>query len=637
MLIPPWLPFRRHLSSVSLSRTTRTTILFEYSRYALELDRDYSRMTQPRTPTEYGGNVKYHLWDSRGRRLFPQRRPSIPTSANRNVDAMPCFPLFEHSPSSDCFRVDQQGHDSNTSSPSSVDSAGTVIVCTPDPQLPETNPRAREGTPGQTPSLVTSLPRSCSVELPITPYKSSYRSLETSFSAPLHTDLPARGNLQWKSMAQFHKLGRRLRRGTLAQSLHGEQASYDSDRSKNPLVSTVDILKGSSSVEIVPCQWRQWSQSPKTTAHPRVSSIEVHQGLGQDGVTYVPDKEQSRHAVPTLEIAAWDCTVKLSTVATVTGNGRLHVHHLALLSVITPIEERYAKEVSLSFVVTNAIRNDHKRSLGPGQSSLLFKEDISQHDFFPREGAELLIVRDSCDLEKPLNLYFAFTYPSPCHSLTALLPTFRPKKGRSISEVVFIAEPLPPLSTKISVRDPLSIWKLCHHSVNQVTCYERIGLPRLCPVGFQDDIQMTFSEFDPVCFRALGNSALSNVVWKLDFTVHHPPGGQVECRMSFILEVGAATALVSLSPHGWIPLYFIVDGRVATAKVGECWKTKEGYMTVFKQAHMAAGPIMIETYWQAPSDNDKHDSFSTKLSPLPGIADRKVLGGRLACRDSESK
>ena len=438
-------------------------------------------------------------------------------------------------------------------------------------------------------------------------------------------------------MAHFHRTERRLRPRTPLKLQNGEKTPHDSQKNEDGYVPTVDTFIGDPSFRMIPCQWSQGSQSPELTAHPGVNPIEIHQGGGRGEDTSVVIKDQSRPDVQTLEIANWDCTVTLATVVTVTDNGRLHVHHLALLSVIMPMEELYAEKVSLSFVVTNALRNDHKRSLGPGQSSLLFKEDVSQSGCFPREGAELVIVRDSCDLEKPLNLYFAFTYASPCHIVMVSLPTFRPKEGRSLSDVVFIAKPRPPLSMRAFKRDPLSSWKLRHHPVSQVTCYERNDQPQLYPADFQDDIQLRLLKLGTVRFRALAESALSSVVWKLDITVYELLGEQVECRLSFFLEVGAAAALVSLVPHGWVPRYFIADGHVATKKVGECWKNKEGHITIFKQAHMALGPIMVETYWQGTPDIDNVDGYSTDAPLLPRIVDRKVLGGRLTCRPDESK
>ena len=557
------------------------------------MDHEYTPNTRPRNPEKNSDEVNCHPYNSRGRRLFPQRRPSIPTSVSRKVNATSDSPFLESLPSRDDSPIDHLDIDSTTSSPRSVDSVATVnvrVISTSERPFSRTDPRVWEHARIFTPYLASSLPRSCSIGWPIYP---SNKSMETSFSAPLYTVTPARGNLQWKSMAQFHQFGRHLR---------------PRDR-----------------------------QSAEITARTSHVPIAVRQDWSGEEYEHVSKRVESRPNVPAFEIASWDCTVKLSTVVTAADSGRLHIHHLAVLSVIMPTGELHAERVSLSIMVTNALCYDRKRSLGHGQSSLLFQEDISQPGLFPRGGAELVIERDSCDLEKPLNLYFAFTYPSPHPSVMASLPTFRPKGGRSLSEVVFIAEPLPPLSMRTFTRDPLSSWKMYDHAVSQVTCYERIGLPRLYPGACQDDIHMRILELDPVRFGAVGESALSSIVWNLNITVHGRLGEQLECRMSFFLEVGPATVLVSLVPHGWMPRYFIVDGRVATEKSGECWKSKEGHITVFKTAHMTPGPIMVETYWQGLSKTRKNDGYNLDSPPLPQIADRKMLGGRLTCGANESE
>lgn len=378
------------------------------------------------------------------------------------------------------------------------------------------------------------------------------------------------------------------------------------------------------------------SQSSEVTVRTSLVPIAVRQDCSQED-EHIFNRINSRQDAPALEIVTWDCTVKLSTVVKVADSGRLKTYHLAVLSVIVPIEELHAERVSLSIVVANALCSDHKRSLGSGQSSLLFKEDVSQSAFSRREGVDLVIECDKDDLEKPLHLYFALTFPSPHHFVMASLPTFRPKEGRLLSEAVFVAEPPPPLSIRTFTRDSLSSWKLCGHPVSHVTCYERIEPPRLYPAAYQDDIQMMISKLDPVRFLALGNSALSSMIWKLDITIYGRLGGQLECRMNFFLEVGPATALVSLVPHGWVPRYFIVDGRVATEKGGECWKNNEGHITLFKQAYMTPRPIMVETQWERPPKTGKHDICSSDDSLLPGIADRGLIGGRLTCAANESE
>ena len=607
----------------------------ECSHFTVQLDADYKTEAQIHSAAKNEDGVDCHPWESRGRRLFPQHRHSIPTSVSCDANAISAFPHVEFSPLWDHSPVDHEENDSNTSSPSSDDSVATVQVhVSPNPDRPylETDPRIGDNARVRTPCVAGSFPGSYLVERPITPSKSSIKDLETNFSAALYTDTPARGNLQWKSMAQFHKSGLRLRTGNLSQLPNSEQTLRDSNKSREPHVPTIDAVADISPRGIDPCQWRR---STDITANPKLSSTEAQQDWKREKETNVITEDQKRPDVPAVTIATWDCSVELSTVVTIAGNGKLHVHHLALLSIIMPVEETHAEKVSLSFVVANALRTDHKRSLGPGQSSLLFRDDVSQTGFFPRECVELNIVRDSCDLEKPLSLYFAFTCATPRDFVEASLPTFRPKEGRSVSEVVFIAEALPPLSMRTSIRDALSNWKLLRHPVSQVTCYQRINLPQFYPTSFQDDITMRILELDPVIFRALGGSTISRMVWKLDIMIDELPEEHMECRMSFFLEVGAATALVSLVPHGWVPRYFIVDGRVATEK--SCWKNKDGHITIFKQAHVSPGPIMVETYWQGPPRHGKHDGRSINDASLPRIADRKVLGGRLTCQASESK
>ena len=481
------------------------------------------------------------------------------------------------------------------------------------------------------------LPNPRSVRQPHSSYHISHKNLETSSCAPVFTDATARGNLQWKSMAQFHRSRYRLRPRALIKLSTGKQMGCVLGDSRDPLVPNMDSFDGNSPSKFVPRQWSQRSDSSEMAANPKLLPIESHQHSAQEEYTYGATYEQGRPDVSAFEIGTFDCTVKLSTVATVTSDGKLHVNHLVLLSIIMPMQESGRLKVGLSFLVTNALHENCIRSLGANQSSILFKQDVSQLGSFPREGAELVVVRDRCDIEKPISLYFAFTYPSPCQSVTTSFPTFQPKEGRSLSELVFIAEPLPSLSMKTSINDPLSSWKLCDHPLSQVTCYERIDLPRLYPTGFKDDIQMRLVKLAPVRFRTLGDSSLSSVVQKLEIIVYDRPGEQMECGMSFVLEIGAAKALVSLDSHGWEPRYFIVDGRVATEKGGECWIDEEGHITILRNAHVAPSPLMVETYWQGSPRQGKLDGHSTIYLPLPRVMDRKVLGGKLTYQDNESK
>ena len=576
-------------------------------------------------------------WDSRRRRLFPQRRPSFPNFAKSKAKATPDFPHFGSLPSRDHFRGDHDEIDSDVSSQSSIESATTTQIrlsSTSDRPFPRTDPTLAGDAPIHVPCLAGSSPRLCKVDPPNSSYKSSGKLLGTSRSAPLseYTNESARENFQWKPNAHFHEARHMSRQKITSRRPNGEQVLCFSGKSRDPLVRANEASKCELPLGTNPC-YR--SLSPKITAHRALPSFEVSQNSSQEEHTCIVTKSNSCLSTPVHKIDSWDCNVTLSTVVTMAVDGRLHVHHLAHVSVTTPVTEIDVDKVNLCLLVVNALRTDCKCNLMLGQSSIMFQEDVSQAGFFPRQGVELAIVRNSCDLEKPFNLYFAFTYPSPQHFVMTSLPTFRPKQGRSLSEVVFIAEPRPPLSLRTYVRDSLSSWALCHHPLSQVTCYKRINTLRPHAAHFQDDIQMRVLELDPVRFQALGQFTPADMIWKLDITVHELPGQQPECRMSFFVEVGASTAIVSLNTHGWVPQYFIIDGCMATEKVGECWEGPEGKITIFKQSHTRAGPIWVETYWQGLSEDDSVDIHRKGDLRLPEVADRKVFGGRLVCRETE--
>ena len=97
----------------------------ECSRSVAALNLDYNAETQLPNQTKSEDNVDHHLWDSRGRRLFPQRRPSILSSGSPNVNAIPSFhPLQDSAPRDHSF-VDSQECNSKASSPHSD---GTVNI-----------------------------------------------------------------------------------------------------------------------------------------------------------------------------------------------------------------------------------------------------------------------------------------------------------------------------------------------------------------------------------------------------------------------------------------------------------------------------------------------------------------------------
>ena len=337
------------------------------------------------------------------------------------------------------------------------------------------------------------------------------------------------------------------------------------------------------------------------------------------------------------QIDSWESSVKLCTTFS-NYDGGIQINHHARMTVIVPKLYIAAERTKLSITVSNGIRGKHERLLGPGQYSLFFQEDLSSADATSSKEGEIIIVRDTCDLDLPLNLYLTLTYRlRDPQFMVALLPTFRPHKGATLSEVVALTHPSPPLFMKPLSRGDFSTWKEVISSFAQATYLERVNIPRLYPKELKDDIAIKIWTPSPVFFNCLDRLQPCDLVWNFDMTVEEVIGGPVECDMSFSLQVGEADRLVSIDPHGWAPKYFVIDGRLATEQTGEWRENEKGLLTLFKRSGMARGPIRLETHWQEPSDIASSIHGDTLDLPLPRVTDLKVVGGGLTCRLGKSQ
>lgn len=332
------------------------------------------------------------------------------------------------------------------------------------------------------------------------------------------------------------------------------------------------------------------------------------------------------------QIDTWETAVKICTVITLSGSGTVQVHHHAQLSVITPNQDICATQIRLCLAVTNGLQGDHTRRLEAGQSSLSFNEKICKPQSSQLHEAEINIIRNICDKDKALDVYFTFAYPSPDRNVVASIPTFRPRKGRLISESVFIAEPLPPLVMTTLTRSQYSTWKSKKNTLHQVEHLERIEMSALYPEGLKDDIRIKIMELPPVHFTSLGEMAAIDVVWAFDIKVQRVFGVGLECHMSLSVEIGLANSVLTLNSHGWTPQYCLINGRLTTQKAGE-WRQQDGKMTLFRQHNMSSGPFKVEIYWHQPPNMDELNGSSPFEILLPRVIDREVLGGSLVCRD----
>ena len=329
------------------------------------------------------------------------------------------------------------------------------------------------------------------------------------------------------------------------------------------------------------------------------------------------------------EVDMWDTSVKLCTIVTMAQSGAIEIHHHAQLSVTIPKRDISSTRISIGLCVINSLQRDHTCYLESGQSSLFFGPDVSLSSS-DRHGAGLKIIRHIHDAEKPLNIYFFYTYPIASHDPSVLLPSFRPTTGKVISESISVAEPMPPLVIRKVGRDDYSSWKSSQHAFNGVLHFERMEMPPLFPEGFKDDIRIKIMVPDPILYRSLGEISDTNVVWDLKIEVQMILGLRLDCRMSLWLEVGAASTLITTDSHGWVPNYFLIDKRLATTTRGE-WRQHEGRSILFKQADMLPGPIKLEMIWQEPTEVQHLDGNRAHQLLLPRVVDKEVLGGSFTC------
>ena len=373
-----------------------------------------------------------------------------------------------------------------------------------------------------------------------------------------------------------------------------------------------------------------------TGSENHASEIEAQPASAPIPASFTSDLGHIEDTVHSID--SWQSSVKLCTNVLDHHDGRIQINHHARMTVVVPKLYIAAEQTKLSIIVSNGIRGKHEMLLGPGQYSLFFQEDLSSADTTSSKEGEIIIVRDTCDLDLPLNLYLTLTYHlRDPHSMVVVLPTFRPRKGGTLSEVVALTHPSPPLAMKPLSRGDFSTWKEVTSSFAHATYFERVCIPRLYPKGLKDDIRIRIWTPSPVFFNCLDSLQPCDLVWNFNMTVEEVIGGIIECNMSFSFQVGEADRLVSIDPHGWAPKYFVIDGRLATEQAGEWRENEKGLLTLFRRSEMVRGPIQLETYWQEPSDIASSDHGNTLDLPLPRVTDLKVVGGGLTCRLDKSK
>ncbi|KAL9609142.1 MAG: hypothetical protein Q9167_006070 [Letrouitia subvulpina] len=341
-------------------------------------------------------------------------------------------------------------------------------------------------------------------------------------------------------------------------------------------------------------------------------------------------------------ISSWDCDVKLYSIISSNDDERIQVEHFASLLCVSPPEDLFEDIVSFALIVS------HGPSSGESYD-LKTSEGLISHNQYPygREASEydkhmakIVVHRKSEDFGKALNICFKCSY-STLEDVNITLPTFYPLSGNVLSEKIWLAKPAPPKTVQWCERSFLSSWRFTERLVGRVRlmCFDRIRFSR----GLKDDCVIKISHLRPVRFvglKSLDDSGHSvhpyEVVRSVEITTYNVCGGALECRMSLELQVGEVQPLVKIDTREWTPKYSVVGSRLASELIGEWRETGKGQVGLFKQSWMTVGQrIRVEVCWRQSAQfngpNYDRNATATLEYELPKIADKQVLGGRLAC------
>lgn len=340
---------------------------------------------------------------------------------------------------------------------------------------------------------------------------------------------------------------------------------------------------------------------------------------------------------PVHEIAEWGGSIVLCTSVAWSGEQGIQVKHHASLTIENANQDIFAERIRYSLLIKNGSFKTQDRDLETGQFSISV-EDTGHQEEQRKDHTELSITRDAQDLSRPLQIYFTANYPGKS-VITIPLPSVLPKIGEMLSERILLAEPPPPLVIEYQTMGLFTTWKCLEVFKGQgrTTQFDRVKIPRLLPQGLKDDVILEIKELNHVQFQAmeaLGDSLvsgeLSDLVWNLKIKVDRVYSKDLECRMSFNVEVGHNRRLLTMYAPNWIPDLSIVDGRITSKFEGEWREDENGNLTMFNFSGMAVRQrIKVKMRWK---ELVNHEVGKPKIEyGLPNILGKSVLGGSLKC------
>ncbi|CAO1605377.1 hypothetical protein XANCAGTX0491_008896 [Xanthoria calcicola] len=341
-------------------------------------------------------------------------------------------------------------------------------------------------------------------------------------------------------------------------------------------------------------------------------------------------------------IREWNSNVAIySSLSHKNGQGTC-MKNYANLTIEAAEEDTFASRVNFSVLVRNGPPSGGIYRLKSGQCSV----ELSPYEYTVTDldrTAEIWIERDQRDMEKPLRFEFTCLYPS-IQETTILMPVLFPKFGKVLSEKIWIFKPLPPLVVHPIIRSFLSTWAFSEQLVGskELLCFLRMKMPPRYPNALSDDAVIRLRSHKPVSFAALEVpddfeqvEECSNTIPSLNYIVDMVPRGQLECRMTFDLEVGTQQQLLRIDALEWIPKSSSINRRICSPEQ-PCWWEADDQLCLFKAPWMAVGDMLhIEMAFimigRMDDSATKSDPFMKVYGTLPRILDKVIFGGNLVC------
>lgn len=337
------------------------------------------------------------------------------------------------------------------------------------------------------------------------------------------------------------------------------------------------------------------------------------------------------------EIVEWDGSVTFYTSTTWSKEQGLQVNHHASLTMERTEQHIFAESVSFSIIIKNGSLVARHYSLEKGEFSISMEEDDVPKNQTEHH-TEVVITRDAQDLFSPLEIYFTVRYQGKSE-LAIPLPSMYPKLGKMLSEKFMLGRPPPPLVIEYRKKGLFTTWRCSEVYEGQewMTQFDRVEIPRLLPPGLKDDLILEIKELEHVHFQAveapedfLESGKPFNLVWNYNVEVDRVYGSDLECRMSFDIQVGNSERIVSIDGHGWMPEIFIVDGLISSKATGEWREDENGNLAMFNLSKLISGQVMkVQLCLKEPVNHEAREPKIEYL--LPSIVEKSVLGGLLEC------